>query len=358
MLPEKSPRRYVDASLLRAVVDQFVGRPTHPVGDIRQFERLALGLIDIVEPESVALAARPLCFHPETPPAIFARLLEKGDACAALALEFTSAPSHADLIEIAKQGAPALACAIARRRDLDREIVEALAHRGDSETLRVLAANWSAHLDAASRRALVRAARDDLALARTLLDRDDAAVDPEPLFLAANGLERTGIVLSACRRALSEGLTETRRADPVLVARLEAAAVSRDRDAMAAILSQYLECRKDRARAIVLDPHGEALALALAALGYDVDAATRIFLCADPQISHDTDRVRALVALLRSTPQRAAAQIIAAVAGSAKSEADGLRRTVVREEAFTGSGRRRAAPRNLSDSVRKWEQSG
>jgi uncharacterized protein (DUF2336 family) len=357
MLPEKNPRRFDDASLLRAIVEQFVGRPTHPFGDVAQFERLALGLIDIVEPETVARIARPLCFHPDAPPAIFARLLQKGAACAALALEFTSAASRADLIETARHGDAALARAIARRRDLDRELVDALILRGDSDALRDLAANWSVRLDASARRALVRAARDDVTLARMLLDRDDSGLDPEPLFLAATGLERTGIILGACRRALADGMMERWRADPALVAQLEAAAIQKDRDAMAAILAQYLECRKDRARAIVCDPHGEALALALAALGYDPETATRIFLCADPAISHDTDRVRALVALVRSTPQRAAAQIIASVTGAARGDADPSRRSASLEEALAGPGWRRALPRAGSEPPRKREHS-
>ncbi|WP_457796256.1 DUF2336 domain-containing protein [Methylocystis sp. S23] len=357
MQSEKSPRRIVDASLLRAIVDQFVERPTHPIGDVRQFEQLALGLIDIVDADSVARVARPLCFHAETPRSIFARLLEKGGACAELALEFSPETPRDGLLATAQLGAPALACALARRKDLDREMVDALAQRGEPEVLRALAANWSAHLDQAARRALMQAARDDRTLARILLDRDDRAIDPEALFLAATRLERTGIILNACRRALSSGLPEIQRAETAFVRRLEGAAARRDRDAMAGLIADALECRKERARAIVSDASGEALALALAALGVDPDAAVRIFLCADPAISHDTDRVRALVALTRSTPQRAAMQIVAAVAGAMRGDRDAQRR-LLREDALAGGpGWRRAATRAPSEPIRKLDQS-
>ncbi|WP_442754324.1 DUF2336 domain-containing protein [Methylocystis sp. JAN1] len=357
MQTEKSQRRIVDASLLRAIVDQFVERPAHPVGDIKQFERLALGLIGIVDAESVARIARPLCFHPETPPAIFPRLLEKGGACAELAIEFSPELPRAGMLAAAQQGSPALACALAKRKDLDREVVDALAQRGEPEVLRALAANWSAHLDAAARRALVQAARDDLTLARILLDRDDRAIEPEALFLAASGLERTGIILNACRRALSGGLSETARADMIFSRRLENAAARRDRDAMATLLADALECRKERARAIVSDSGGEALALALAALGIDPEAAIRIFLCADPAISHDTDRVRALVALVRSTPQRAAMQIVSAAAGAMRAERDAQRRLTRDDVLAGGPGWRRATTRIAAEPVRKIDQS-
>lgn len=358
MLSDKSSRRIVDASLLRAIVDQFVSRPSHPVADIRQFEQLALGLIDIVDTESVARVARPLCFHPETPLSILQRLQEKGGACAELAFAFTPAPSRSDLLETASSGPAALACAIAQRADLDRMIVDALSHRSEHEVLRKLACNRMAHLDAAARRVLTQAARDDVTLARILLDRDDLEIDPEPLFLAATRLERTGIILNACRKIMMAGMTESHRAEPTFAARFEGAAWRRDRDGMAALLAEAFDCRKDRARALLSDPAGEAQALALAALGLEEEAATRVLLCADPAISHDVDRVRALIALVRSTPQRAASRIVAAMTGAMRAERDSPRRAGGREDALELPGWRRSAPRIEAAPARRLDKSG
>jgi uncharacterized protein (DUF2336 family) len=341
MLSDKSRRRIVDASLLRAIVEQFVERPSHPLGDVTQFERLALGLMDIVDAETVARLARPLGFHPETPASIFARLREKGGACAALALQFDPAAPRAELL------------AVAERADLDRDVAAALARRGDQETLRTLASNRAAHLDAAARRALVQAGREDLVLARILLDRDDLEIDAEPLFLAATRLERTGIVLDACRKTLAAGLNERRAVEPAFAAAFEAAALRRDRGAMADLLAQAFDCRKERARALIADLHGDALALALAALGFAPEAATRVFLCADASISHDTDRVRALVALLRGAPQRAAARIVAAIVGAPRSEPA---RQGWRPEPLAGPGWRRAL-RAGPETLRKQDRS-
>jgi len=345
-------QRRNDASLLRAVVDQFVERSLHPTADIRQFEKLALGLIDIIDSETVARVALPLCFHPETPPSIFDRLFDKGGAAAALAFQF--APDlRQDMAAAAEHETAQFAAAIARRRDLDRETMLALASRSEREVLRALAGNLSAHFDAASRRALIMAARDDLTLARMLLDRDDLDLDPEPLFLAATRLERTAIVLNACRQILAAGVTEAPlRAAPDFVAKLEAAAQRHDRGALAALLAEALDCRKDRARALVADHLGEAFALALNAIGVPLESAARI-LGADKSIGHDAEVVRALIGLMRSTPQRAAARIVGAITGAARPERETSRRPVREEPA----GIRRRAKQSQAPPTRKVDQS-
>ncbi|MFO1124442.1 MAG: DUF2336 domain-containing protein [Methylocystis sp.] len=354
---DKEQRRIVDASMLRTVVDQFVERSIHPTADVRQFEKLALGLIDIIDSEAAARAALPLCFHPETPASIFDRLFEKGGPAAALAFQFAPGLTRRDIIAAAEREPAQFAAAIARRRDLDRETMLALASRGERQVLRALAGNLSAHLDSASRRALITAARDDATLARMLLDRDDLDLDPEPLFLAASRLERMAIVLDACRRILASGVAETPlRADADFVAKLEAAALRHDRGAMAALLSEALECRKDRARAIVADHLGEALALALHAIGVPLESATRVLVSACASNGRNADVAPALIGLIRSTPQRAAAQIVGAMTGAARSECE-ISRRPPREDPGGAASRRAASMQSLPQSSRKLDQS-
>jgi uncharacterized protein (DUF2336 family) len=336
----------VNAALLRAIVEQFVSRPLHPASDVEQFERLALGLIDALDAEDVAGAAGDLCLHPETPASIVARLFDKGGGCARAAFEFAPHAGRADLLATAEYGPEELAAAIARRADLDRETVGMLAARGEGAVLRALAGNAQARLDYPARRALALAGRDDLDLGRILLDRADLDIDPETLFLAATRAERAAIMLEACRCVLADGGPDSApRAAAAFVARLEALAMARDRDAMIAALADALDCRKSRVRAIVADAGGEALALAFVALGVGAEPATRIFLCADPCIAHDHARVRSLLALMRSTPRRAAARIVAAVTGSSRHEREPGRRQPGRDEAQAQpSGWRRTAP--------------
>jgi uncharacterized protein (DUF2336 family) len=332
------------AALLGAVVDQFVGRPAHPVGDVRQFEQLALGLIDIVDCDAAARILRPLALHPEAPQSIFDRLLAKGGACAALALQFSPTLARTALMAAARGAEPALACAAARRCDLGRDIVEALLQRGEAGTLRALAANSTLRLDMAARRVLAEAARDDLALARLLLDRDDFGGEADGLFLAATRPERAEIILNACRRALLSGRIESAVAEPALATQLDAAARRGDRAGMAGILAAALACREDRADALLADARGEPMALALAALGVDADAAARIFLNAAWAFADGTGRARPMSALVRAVPQRAALEIVAAITGAAP-EARGAMAagSIAAETRFAATERRRGA---------------
>ncbi|MCX7898637.1 MAG: DUF2336 domain-containing protein [Methylocystis sp.] len=343
----------VDASLLRVAVEQFVERATHPIADVKQFEQLALGLIDRLDAETVAHICRPLCGHAETPPKVYECLREKGGPCAELAFEYAPAAGGADMRANAARGPIALAVALARRKDLDGETVAALVSRGATPILRALARNKDVRLDESTRRALVLAARDDLTLARILLDRADLDIDREPLFLAATRLERMAIVLDACRRTLASGSADLpRRADNNFVARLEQAALRREREEMANMLAEALDCRRDRLRAILADSLGDGLALALAALGVDRSVAVRIFLCADALISHDPDRVRALIALMRSTPRRAAMRVVKSIAGASRPERD-VPQSAREEEA----GWRRVAAR-ATEPQQALEQAG
>ncbi len=348
---DKSERRIDHAALLGAIVDQFVSRQMHPIADIKQFEQLALGLIEIVDAPAAARIARPLCVHPETPASVFRCLMAKGGPCAELALQFAPVLPRAELMAAAQSGAPILARAVARRGELDRDIVDALIQRGEAETSRALAANLSLRLHAGARRALALAARDDLALARLLLDRDDFNGEAEGLFLAATRRERTEIVLNACRRALSGGKAERRPADQRLTSLLEAAALQNDRAATAAILAEALDCRLSRAHAILSDAQGEPLALALAALGVDPEAASRIIF----GVAQEANRAPTLAALVRAVPQRAALEIIAAIAGGGQGERESVRRG--REEQPAPPGWRRAAPGVGSPPPRKVDRS-
>jgi uncharacterized protein (DUF2336 family) len=318
MTSDDSFRQAENVALLHAIIGGFVARPAHPVADIRQFEKLVLGLLDLVDDASAAAALRPLLSHPEAPPAVFDRLRAKGGLCAALAIELTPGAAVSDLLSASRQ--PHLARAIARRGDLDRALVGALTLSGDAETLRALAANLSLRFDAAARRALLRAARDDRGLARLLIDRGDFDADRETLFLAATRAERRAIVLEACRRALAAGPVEARIAHPALVDRLEAAAARSDRMELATVLCDSFGCGKERTRALLTDRQGEPLALALAALGVPPAAATRIIMSAGALISHDPVRVRSLVALVRAIPKPAAERLIVAMTGAEKPE--------------------------------------
>jgi len=351
---ERNESRGVDASLLRVIVDQFVARQIHSRSDLLQFERLALDLMNGLEPDVVATVAHPLCVHPETPRSVIAKLFEIGGPCALAVLEFAPDLPARDLLARAEHGAVDEASAIARRSDLDRTTVAMLASRREAEILRSLAANKTARLDPATLRALTQSARDDLRLARILLDRNEAGLDPEPLFLAATHMERAAIMLEATKSAFVDPapVSPPRASGAAIAKKLETAARSEGLDSAAEALAEALDCRKSRARAILLDETGEALALALVVLGVDEEGAIRVFLRADPRIAHDVERVRSLVGLIRFIPPRAARRIVCAITGVTRSEREAQRRNLFAEasKSSNGAARQGASTRATNDT--------
>lgn len=314
MAPVDTERRTEQGAILREIVDQFLERQMHPPADYKQFEQLTLGMIDILDPASVARILRPLCSHPEASQAIFDRLEAKGGPCAELVAQFSPAVTPERMMAAARGSDPGMACAIARRADLDAQTIAMLLRRGEAATIRALAENPAARFDPNARRSLIEAARGNPAFARMLLDRDDFGAQDEALFLAARRQERGNMMLNAIRRVLGGG-GPALDPDPEAAAKIEAAALRRDREAMANVIAEAFRCRKASARLVVDDPGGEPLALALTALGVHPEAATRVFLCADPAIAHDTAVVRGLIELMKLVPPRAAAEIVAAATG-------------------------------------------
>jgi uncharacterized protein (DUF2336 family) len=269
-----------------------------------------------------------LCLHPETPESVIGRLFDKGGECARIAFESARNISAADLLATAEYGPIEAAVAIARRADLGRTVVSALVSRPEPEVLRTLAANRNARLDRAALRVLVLAGRDDLKLGRLLLDRRESNLDIEPLFLAATRIERAAIMLEATRCALIDQAPDgAPRADGgALAEALEYAALAHDNEAAAELIADALDCRKSRARTILSDQSGEALALVFLVLGFGEEAATRLLSCADPRISSDAGCVRSLVALMRFIPVRAAKRIVTSMTGAARTEKEPPRR--------------------------------
>jgi uncharacterized protein (DUF2336 family) len=353
MLREKSQDRDVDASLFRVIVEQFVARRMHARSEVLQFERLILGLMDSLDAEAVASVAQPLCAHPETPESVITKLFDIGGRCALIAFEFAPNVPSRDLLARAEHGGVEEAVAIARRPDLDRAVVATLASRREAEILESLAANRTARLDRATLRGLTQAARDNLRLGRILLDRNEPGLDPEPLFLAATHLERAAIMLEATKSAFVDPVPESApRAPGETVARnLELAARREGLDAAAEVLAEALDCRRSRARAILADKSGEALALALVVLGISEENAIRVFLRADPQIAHDVARVRSLVGLMRFIPSRAARRIVASMTGTLRAERETQRRNLFPDGAkgAVGAGRQVAPSRSAGD---------
>ena len=106
-----------------------------------------------------------------------------------------------------------------------------------------------------------------------------------------------------------------------LVTGLEAAARSGDAQAFRAMMSLGLGASPEKVARLIEDRSGEALAIALVALGVPDEAATRIFMFRDPLIGQSTQRVFALVDLSRRISPEAALLITSSVLGTSSARA-------------------------------------
>jgi len=297
--------------LLRVATDLFVMKDHHAPEEMRQFQEIALHMLDHVDGETRVAIAGKLATHGGAPAAIVERLIACGGETAAVLLEKSRALGARALVGAACFGDAETAAAVARRNDLAPELVQALAARAESAVLVALAENQSAAISRRSFIALVRRARGDLRLAAALLARADDADDVAPLFLAADPDERAAIILAVKRRALGRPRQAAAPPDDALLARLEQLAAQPNRRPFAAMLAAATGARVEDMAKVVDDGGGEPLALVLSALGMKPAAATRIFLMGDPKIAHSYPRIAALRQLVADMDPQTARRLVA-----------------------------------------------
>ncbi len=219
--------------------------------------------------------------------------------------------------EIAAAGSCDQACGLARRSVLDERLLDLLADRPEAEVAHALANNPHARLGRKVLRKLMERGRRDPVLARTLLRRDDLHLCHLRLFLHADAEER-GHLIAVARRS---GLATIRRGETnprpgaAKLARLENCALERRHEAFRQALADALSCELSMARRIADDEGGEALALALIAIGLPCENASRIFLDACPEIRASRLKFRAIMRIIESVPRRAAARMIRVIIG-------------------------------------------
>ncbi|MBV8849356.1 MAG: DUF2336 domain-containing protein [Methylobacteriaceae bacterium] len=336
--------------LLRVVTDQFVSKPQHPAADIRQYEELALQLIPKADVSSTVIVAKHLGPHPEAPPSVVERLLDKSPEVAA-ALFATSAKIDVEkLAERAEWGSLAEAIAIAGRRKLDARTAAALARRQETDVLCALAANKNAPLDVHATSYLLQRGRTDRELGKVLLARTDLKIDKSALFLLANAHQRAEM-LTAARQA-DHGAPQRRRPQRDLDALADLAAAQKW-GLFVIELAMRLGCDPRGVQEIIRDKAGEPLAVALAALGMQPADAARIFLSSDPGIAHSVDRIRMLTRIASDLSVSAARSLLSAMIGqSLASEPPRHRRYEHAPEISSLAGRENALRRAAAHPAR------
>jgi uncharacterized protein (DUF2336 family) len=299
--------------LLRITTDHFISRQDHSGPQLAQFEKIMLRLIARADPPTRLIVARKLARHPMTPPRLLEAIEEMGGEGALHLLE--CAPLSRDRLVAAALGNESRACALAKRVDLDAELVAALSWRPEADIALALAANFAAPFDAQICAVLARRAEREKPLAAVLLSRPPETIDPASLFLLASSERRAAILAAAQRAELGRaGVVRHRPDREETIARLERHALARQTELFINGLAQALGCGHDFAARLAGEPSGEPLAVALKALDMPADSAVRIL------ISGDYTRIGSLIRLIDGLGPGAARRVIAALIGAPKEQ--------------------------------------
>ena len=218
----------------------------------------------------------------------------------------------------------AQARAVARRDDLDPEIVTLLAEHDEIEVLLALARNQRAPLDSRLFARLAWRARQridtalDRRLVQALLERGPAGLEHAALFLEADSGRRAEIMVAAQRAALGGWRAPApRRGSADSVPRLERFALEGEPELFAGTLAETLKCSVELAKRIAGDRSGEPLAVTLSALGAASDVTVRILTSRDLQDGADYRRIGALARFKDALDPSAAELLLAAMIGDA-----------------------------------------
>jgi hypothetical protein len=205
---------------------------------------------------------------------------------------------------------------------IKREDIAGLLADGDLDALIAMASNPLARLRTEDIAPLVQRARlametaGDARLAQAILARHPIRLEMAPLFMAATSDQRWAIMLAAQRAELGRRnphafATVGREA----IARLEYAAIAGSPEQFQDLLARAIGAPLDLAARIAADPSGEALVMALVAIGAPTDVCVRVLTASDMRDRGRFPRVHALSRLSGSASPLAARRILAAIVG-------------------------------------------
>jgi uncharacterized protein (DUF2336 family) len=328
--------------LLRVLTDLYVAADHHTADEVTQFEDIAGTLAGQVDRDAALIAACKLAAYPATPMAVGEAFVARGDDAARIILADAAWLPRTVVLAQAATGDRVLAAAVAARTDVDPALGRLLLARRDPLIDTTLAANTTVALAEDVKQELLARACEEEAIASALLSRTVlAGTDRAVLFLRADKAGRRAIIDEMETVALTSGRSrQTRAAPPEIATGLETAAMSGDESAFVSLLALGLGSHPAKVRRLVDDRTGEALAVALVALGISDEVMTRIFMFRDPLIGHSTQKLFGLIDLARRVSWAAAHLITMALLGLAPREA---RPSSTAASAAAGSPVRRAA---------------
>jgi uncharacterized protein (DUF2336 family) len=306
--------------LLRVLVDLYVRRPSHSDDEVQHFAEIAHSILPCATRAEVDHAAERLCTHPAAPGELMDLLASRGGEGALLLFEKCRRLSTHVLQNAAAAGPREAAIAIARRDDLDPATIEHLAARPEPEIARALAKNESAPLGSRVLPQLVVRAQEDAELTRILCRRLPHRAECAGLFLQAARADRLLMIGAARIRAGEDaGLSQAlEQGEETALRKLESAA-QESGDAFALLLAETLPCPLLIAQSVTQDRGGEALVIALRALGADAASIIRFSKLLSDALNEGQSAWRHALAL--SVSRRVALEFMQAITGETATSA-------------------------------------
>jgi hypothetical protein len=310
-LAERAPAD-ARATLLVVHAEQFASTPVRDRETIESFEAIALGFLPLVELPTLIAIARLLVPCADTPETVLEYLARRAPETRTIVVAL--APTLPEgVIELLLGSAPTRV-SLAVRRDLDGRTLERLLVLGEGAVDEALARNPVLVPNDPAFAQLLERARRNRSLARALLMRNDlTAADEAALYLAADPEKRIEIRGRIGASALFQRTQLPARPGPAEVADFLAAGAG-DVAAFEALLSARLGLPSIGWKTLE-DGRHELLALGLAAIGFDEEDATRLFLTLHPALSHSVAKVFGLVRAMREVPRPVALALVEAILG-------------------------------------------
>jgi hypothetical protein len=306
-------------TLIRVLTDLYMQKLRHTAEEERHYTELALRLLDSVDtPTRTAVATR-LARHLQPPPRVVQYLVnDLPDVAAPLRNHPTlrAQPVHAT----APSPAPVVTQSPASTRPTATAAAQALAAAPPVAAASAKAPTVT-HQPVAPPAAKNTAPPEIEPAAApveqtTIADSarafsPKAATELDDLFFSATEQERRLILLNLHIVApISPGAVVVVR-DQSIGQRLEAAALGNHRDDFTKQLAEALRIPHEQARRIVRDEHGEALVVAVKALGIPRDVVYRLLIFVNPVVGHSVERVHSLAMLFDEMTAPAAESMVA-----------------------------------------------
>jgi uncharacterized protein (DUF2336 family) len=281
------------ARVIEDAIDLYVSAPSHDKEEIRTFGTLIMGLVDDAGPRERRRIAERLAPRADIPLALARRLALDDPSIAGPMIVLSPLLTSADLVQIMRLG-PTHVRLVAERLDLGPETARLL----DRSTARVRAAradspapaDEAAPAEHVTPSIPLRAApAEPTAVAPAPAARRATIEEPRPsaaggdlaAFLGLDQAARWRAIRDAATAAALAGAHGRRRSnDRTIGQRLFARLTASDRAGFCGILAEALGLGGSAVDRLLADPHGEGLAVALAALGVDERTATSILLLA------------------------------------------------------------------------------